>query len=121
MKSEHHSAAKLLSYFEESRAEILEFMRWLVEQESMSREAEATTRIAENLGEHLSQMGADVELFREPRYGATLRASFQQTASDKPTGGKSGRQDDAQLLGVGHLDTVWPIGTLAVRPFRVEN
>ena len=38
-----------------TRVTYLTFMRWLVEQESMSRESEATARIAENLGEHLSR------------------------------------------------------------------
>ena len=36
----------LLSYFDAHRTEMLEFTRWLVEQESMSREADATRRIA---------------------------------------------------------------------------
>ena len=45
----------LFFYFEEIEAEIIEFIRWLVEQESMSREAEANRRIAENLAEKLAQ------------------------------------------------------------------
>jgi glutamate carboxypeptidase len=99
-----------LSYFEESRAEIIEFIRWLVEQESMSREAEANRLIAENLGEKLVSMGARVELLDDPKFGATLRARFN--GAEESTG---------QLLVVGHLDTVWPMGTLAERPFRIEN
>ncbi len=103
----------VLSYFEAHRAEMLEFTRWLVEQESMSREADATRHIAEKLGESLASTGASVELFNDPRYGSTLRARFNH-ASDES-------RDDGQLLVVGHLDTVWPIGTLAARPFRVEG
>jgi glutamate carboxypeptidase len=99
-----------LSYFEESRAEIIEFIRWLVEQESMSREAEANRRIAENLGKKLVSMGAQVELLDDPKFGATLRARFNGAEESR-----------GQLLVVGHLDTVWPLGTLAERPFRVEN
>lgn len=92
---------------------MLDFTRWLVEQESMSREAAATRRIAENLGESLASCGAAVELLDDPRYGSTLRARFNN-ASDQP-------QHEKQLVVIGHLDTVWPIGTLAARPFRVEG
>jgi glutamate carboxypeptidase len=100
----------LLSYFDARRAEILELIKWLVDQESMSREAEANRRLAENLGERLAQFGAEVEILREPNSGAILLARFNPSNSDQK-----------QLLVVGHLDTVWPIGTLACRPFRVED
>jgi glutamate carboxypeptidase len=100
----------LLTHFEENRGELLDFIRWLVEQESMSREADATRRIAEQFGERLARIGPQVELLSDPRYGATLRARFD-----------GGSGDEARLLVVGHLDTVWPIGTLARRPFRVEG
>lgn len=103
-----------LAFFESQREEMLEFTRWLVEQESMSREAEATARIAQNLGEKLALIGATVELVSDPRFGSTLLARFDCT---EPTE----RTKEKQLLVVGHLDTVWPIGTLAARPFKVED
>jgi glutamate carboxypeptidase len=103
----------VFSYFASHRAEMVEFTRRLVEQESMSREADATRRIAESLGESLASNGAAVDLLDDARYGATLRARFND-ASDQS-------RDDKQLLVVGHLDTVWPIGTLSARPFRVDG
>lgn len=112
MKRDDHSAA-VLSYFEAHRSEMLEFTRWLVDQESMSREADATRRIAENLGDRLISQGAAVELLNDPTYGSTLRARFDCAAD--------GSLNDRQVLVVGHLDTVWPIGTLAARPFRVDD
>ena len=114
MKTDSNNGATLLSHFEERQSEMLEFMRWLVEQESMSREPEATRRIAENLGERIAEMGAAVDLLSDPRYGATLRARFALNHDALAS-------DDKQLLVVGHLDTVWPLGTLSVRPFRVEG
>jgi glutamate carboxypeptidase len=114
MKSETKDGAALLSHFEERKEEMLEFVRWLVEQESMSREAEAARRIAENLGARLAEMGAAVDLLSDPQYGATLRARFSSRRRPQAPDGK-------RLLVVGHLDTVWPIGTLALRPFRVEG
>ena len=106
-------SSPVLSYFEEHCTEMVEFTRWLVEQESMSREADATRQIAGRLGETLAFTGADVELLDDARYGSTLRARF----GDHRNAAENGRQ----LLVVGHLDTVWPLGTLAARPFRVEE
>lgn len=102
------------SFFEAHSNEMLDFTRWLVEQESMSREPEATRRIAENLGEKLVAIGAAVDLINDPRYGSTLIARFARFGQARP-------EDTKQLLVVGHLDTVWPIGTLAARPFRIED
>jgi glutamate carboxypeptidase len=92
---------------------MLEFTRWLVGQESMSREPHATRRIAENLGDKLALVGGAVELLDDPVYGSTVRARFDCDSAGAP--------EDKHLLVVGHLDTVWPIGTLARRPFRVED
>jgi glutamate carboxypeptidase len=108
----------LLSHFEENRTQVLEAIRWLVEQESMSREAEANRRIAESLAEQIAGDGASVELFNDPRFGSTLLARYDFT-SPESSGGDG--PYDKQLLVVGHLDTVWPMGTLASRPFRVEE
>jgi len=115
MDTETKDGAMLLSYFEEVRSDILEFIRWLVEQESMTREAEANRRIAENLAGRLAETGATVDLFNHPRYGSTLRAGFDFAVPGLPGEGVG------QLLVVGHLDTVWPLGTLSARPFRVED
>jgi glutamate carboxypeptidase len=113
MKPGDDAAAPLLSLFEESGEEILQFIRWLVEQESMSRDAEATRRVAENLADRLARDGAAVDLLSDPRYGASLRARYRRE-DNSPA-------DEKQLLIVGHLDTVWPAGTLAARPFRVSD
>jgi glutamate carboxypeptidase len=105
---------QVLSFFKGHSKEMLDFTRWLVEQESMSREAEATRRIAENLGETLTLIGATVDVFNDRRYGSTLLARFDRS-------GHAPQEDKKQLLVVGHLDTVWPLGTLAARPFKVED
>jgi glutamate carboxypeptidase len=105
---------QVLSFFEAHSKEMLEFTRWLVEQESMSREAEATRRIAENLGEKLALIGGTVELINDRRYGSTLLARFERF-------GNTPQKQEKQLLVVGHLDTVWPLGTLATRPFKIED
>jgi glutamate carboxypeptidase len=111
MSNAEKPGKEYLSYFEARQTEILEFIRWLVEQESMSRVAEATTRIAENLAERLTQFGASVDLLRDAKLGTTLCARYH--CAQDPCA--------KQLLVVGHLDTVWPIGTLAKMPFRIDG
>lgn len=103
----------LQAYLQSRQSEMLDFIRWLVEQESMSRDAAATARIAESFGAKLSEMGAAVELPADPKFGADVLARFDFTNGEA--------EDDKQLMIVGHLDTVWPAGTLAARPFRVED
>lgn len=116
MQTEINDSTPLLSYFGENRSELLEFIRWLVEQESMSRVAEANLRIAENFAAKLDDLGAAIELVRNPTSGATLLARFNGA------NGKDGNHSYTdQLLIVGHLDTVWPMGTLAERPFTIEE
>jgi glutamate carboxypeptidase len=116
----------LLAYYEERRGDLLDFIRSLVEQESMSRVPEATLRLAENLGEWLAGAGATVDILRDPRYGGTVRARIGFGKHATPPAAAegadpSGSKEEKQLLVIGHLDTVWPIGTLAARPFRVEG
>jgi glutamate carboxypeptidase len=76
----------------------------------MSRDAGALQRIADTLTSMFVGLGAEVDLFHDPRFGTTLRARF---GADIAT--------DKQLLVIGHLDTVWPLGTLASRPFHIED
>ncbi len=111
--NQSNADAGLASHFEGNQQEVLDFIRWLVEQESMSREADANQRIAERYGARLDEWGAQVELLSDPKFGATVRARFDFADGEA--------KSDKQLLVVGHLDTVWPLGTLATRPFRIEE
>jgi len=99
-----------LAHFEECKWEMLEFTKWLVEQESMSREAKSLDHLAANYAEKLADFGAEVDLLIDPRFGTSVRARY----------GARG-VDEKQLMVVGHLDTVWPVGTLASRPFRIDD
>jgi len=85
-----------------SRPRHLELLRELVEMESPSGSpgAEAVSR---RLGVELEQLGAKVVLLD----GGHLRAEL-------PGAGRP-------LLLSGHVDTVWPTGTLRSMPFRIEG
>jgi glutamate carboxypeptidase len=112
MAQESAHGGWLKSYFQEHLEEMVDFLGWLVQQESMSRVPEATSQIAEEFGARLGELGAAVELIRNEHSGASILARFNHACKDPAAN---------QLLIVGHLDTVWPLGTLERQPFRIEN
>jgi glutamate carboxypeptidase len=81
---------------------VLELLRELVEIESPSY-SPGTRAVSERLARELEPLGAAVTLLD----GGHLRAELPGTG--------------APLLLSGHVDTVWPVGTLATMPFRVDG
>jgi len=81
---------------------MIDLLRALVEIESPSG-SPGTAAVSQLIGAELEQLGADVSLLD----GGHLRAELPGT----------GRP----LLLSGHVDTVWPTGTLASMPFRVDG
>jgi len=100
----------LLDYFSARRENLLAGVRALVEHESPTRDAAATSAITAKLKTRLDAIGAATRLHKTDR-GAHLlgRLTFGKSVADKP------------LLLLGHVDTVWPHTTLNRIPFRVEN
>jgi glutamate carboxypeptidase len=88
---------------------ILDDLRWLVEHESPSRDADRVTALSRRVAARLAENGVSAEGVACPGFGDALRASLRAPGA---TGG---------TMLVGHLDTVWPAGTVGERPFRVEN
>ncbi len=84
-------------------------LRWLVEHESPSDDPARVSALAGRIVERLGRSGASAEAVPCPGRGDAVRATFRSR------GGEGG------TLLVGHLDTVWPVGTLAERPFRTEH
>jgi glutamate carboxypeptidase len=95
-----------LRYATEKQAEIVAFIRRLVECESPSDSPAAVNRCVDLLVEETSDI-ASAELIPAEGFGNHVRLEF------KLSGG-----GDSQLLALGHSDTVWPLGTLASMPFR---
>ena len=92
----------------------------LVEIESGSADREGLERIAALIAQRLQALGAQVQLIEPPaeqvyrmfdtpeRTGPVVQASF------------SGRGDRKILL-LAHMDTVYPRGSLAQQPFRIDG
>jgi glutamate carboxypeptidase len=89
---------------------VLARARRYVEHETPSRAAEAIVRLAGEIEEDLVAGGAAVERHDAPGYGRNLVARV------------AGREPElTPVVILAHIDTVHPIGTLAQRPFRVED
>ncbi len=101
----------LLDYFVQRQNAILQLIRELVEQETTSREEARLNQITEFVAVRLQPFASRLQIFPSPGYGSHLCARFD-----------FGHANDAsQVLVIGHLDTVWPVGTLARLPFRMTE
>ena len=101
----------LLAHYASRQAAILEFIRRLVERETKSREEAPLTEIADFVAGPLRELGGRIEQTPQPGFGTHLRARFDFGHDLR----------EPRVLVIGHLDTVWPIGTLARMPFRVTD
>ncbi len=100
----------LLRYFESRQDKLLAGVKSLVERESPTLDADATTALTTDLRAQFEAHGIATQLYPTPT-GAHLVAH-----------GAFGLDAGApRIMLLGHVDTVWPRGTLARRPFRVED
>jgi len=95
---------------EEHLGFLVEFLRRLVEAESPSDDkaaVDACGRIAEELAR---QVGCKVKRHRQRGFGDGLELRWGTVPKRSDGRGR--------ILLLGHLDTVWPLGTLATMPWR---
>jgi glutamate carboxypeptidase len=101
--------AYFLTYFKERRDQIVATIRELVEIESPSDDKPAADRLSALLAEKFAALGAQVKIHRAEKFGNHLQVDFPAQSAAKP------------VLLLGHYDTVYPLGTLASMPCRVEK
>ena len=77
----------------------------LVEMESGSSDKEGINRLADYMAREFAARGAEAEVHTLGECGHGLRAVWRGRGMGRP------------VLFLGHLDTVWPPGTVAARPF----
>jgi glutamate carboxypeptidase len=100
----------LLGYCQAERRPMLECLRQAVEIESPSNSKPGVDRLARFLTEEFRQCAGKVRLLKHPVAGSAVSAEFW-----------AGKLNQKPILLLGHLDTVWEIGTLAQMPFRVRG
>jgi glutamate carboxypeptidase len=101
--------AKRLKYFHERKDQIIQTIRQLVEIESPSENKQAVDRLGALLAGRFEGLSGHAKLHRTKNFGDHLQADFEGARGGKP------------VLLLGHLDTVYPIGTLSTMPCRVAD
>ncbi len=96
----------ILAYAQTNQKKITGLIKCMVECESPTGDAAALTRMADLLIEEVKSI-AKVKRLR----GGQLLMDFQLP----------GRRKSGRILGLGHIDTVWDIGTLKTMPFRQKD
>ena len=106
------AARKVLRHLEQRRREMLGTLQALVELESPSLDKTAVDRLGEFLAQEFARLGGQVKVHRQAAAGNHLEVSF--AAERRGHGGQP-------ILLLGHMDTVYEVGTLKSMPFRVAQ
>ena len=101
---------EILDHVKAREDELLNLCGELVTIESPSPDATATRRVLDRLTSELDALGYRYRMSEPAKSGGFLFA--------RPAGRR--RHRPTQLL-LGHVDTVWPLGTLESRPWSVED
>ena len=94
------------------QSEMLRLLEKFVRCESPSFDKAAVDRFGEIVAAEWQKRGARVEILRQPKRGNHIRAEIWDGR---------GPSSGVQLMALGHLDTVYPLGTLATMPFRISG
>ncbi len=101
-------STKLVEYFAARQSETVTLLRQLVELESPSSDKAALDRLGTFIATQLRDAGASAEVVPQSAAGDHLVASF-------------GRGEALPVMTMCHIDTVWPVGTLATMPWREQD
>lgn len=101
--------ARLLDWLGGQQQAMQDLLHRIVDIDSGSRDEAGILAVAQALRERLEAAGVAVRFEDVPGYGVLLHA-------DVP-----GPGEGAPIYLMGHMDTVFPAGTVARRPFRVEE
>ena len=102
-------SAVRLHFFVDRKDAITETVRQLVEIESPSDNKQAVDRLGALLAGRFEGLGGHSKFHRTQNFGDHLQVDFTSERGGKP------------VLLLGHLDTVYPLGTLAGMPCRVSD
>lgn len=96
-------------YIEEHRDAMMDFWRQLVQIESGSANKAGVDAVARRVQEELDTIGAHTEIHEMKRAGNMLVSVLNEEVPEAP------------VLLLGHMDTVFPDGTVAARPFTMRD
>ncbi|MGQ9600946.1 MAG: M20 family metallopeptidase [Anaerolineae bacterium] len=97
--------SRVLDYLLDHQQAMVQMVEQLVKLESPSTDRTAVNALVGFLANAFAALGADVERLPQVAFGDHLRVIWGH--------------GDRQVLLLGHMDTVWPVGEVAHRPFQV--
>jgi len=101
--------AEQLRYFRKQQRRIVDTIQQFVEIESPSDVKAAVDRLGTVIRSRFGELGGKVRVHRVEPAGNHIQVSFP------------GRREHKPVLLLGHMDTVYPIGTISKMPFRVSK
>ena len=102
----------LLAGARRKQSALLDLTRLLVEAESPSNVKSAVDACVAVAAAQATALGGRVKLHRQRQFGNLLEARFGRKSKSAP---------EKPILLLGHLDTVWPLGTLKTMPCRLSG
>jgi glutamate carboxypeptidase len=102
--------AEQLQYFRKQRNQIIDTIQQMVEIESPSDVKAAVDRLGTVLASRFGELGGKVRVHRAEKFGNHLEIRFGTRA-----------RESKSLLLLGHMDTVYPIGTISKMAFGVAK
>jgi glutamate carboxypeptidase len=99
----------LLTYFQGQKQAMVEFLTNLVDYETPTTDKAYVDQLAAFMENEFCSLGAAVTRFPQEKVGDFLLAKWNENAPGKP------------IMFLIHIDTVWPVGTLAERPVRIDE
>jgi glutamate carboxypeptidase len=108
-KSVTYNPEVLLTGIAAKHERVLSLIRDLVELESPSHDKEAVDRCVDRVERECGWIGGQVRRHRQKKFGDLLEARFGPGRGAQP------------VMLLGHLDTVWEMGTLTKMPFKVTD
>lgn len=103
--------AQLVDWLAAQEGAMRALFQQIVDMDSGSGHVEGVNRVAATLAARLEAAGMHVRMADLPGYGNCLHARVPQEPDTGP----------GHILLLGHMDTVFPVGTAASRPWRVED
>ena len=98
-----------LAHARARQEQLLSDLKAMVEMESPSSDKGALDHLAEFLATRLEHYGGHAQIHSASETGNHVQADFPGVTDNKP------------VLLLGHIDTVWDIGTVKQMPFRISN
>jgi glutamate carboxypeptidase len=103
---------KILRRLKRHEASMVRMLGTFVRSESPSHDKKAVDHFGKIVATEWRKRGAKVRVFKNLKRGNHLRVEIWLG---------QGREPKRQIMILGHLDTVYPLGTLAKMPFRISG